>query len=374
MLETIREFGREQLVEAAELEATSDAHARRFAELVEAAEPHLTAGREWPDRLENDHANIRAAVTWLAERDMASALMMAGRLWRFWHLRDHLREGAAVLSALLADPRASEPNSARAKALIGLAGLVYWQSDYELARTSYEEALAIARANGDQQLEVETLYSLAYVRAIEKDWDGADRDFEAARALYETEGNELMAMWAIESRGMVATLAGRHTDALPLLEETFNWFEVRGETFGMRNAVAVEARALMHLGRLEDARELNKRGLELALAGDDMTSLSAMLHDSASLAALAGDLERAAILTGAAQRIVAESGAQPPPELVNRVEALPTLERELDPARLAGLISDGRRLSADQATDLALSDWGPRRSDRRSRPPLDSGL
>ena len=52
MLETIREFGRERLAETGELDATATAHADRFAALAEQAEPALTAGREWPDRLE----------------------------------------------------------------------------------------------------------------------------------------------------------------------------------------------------------------------------------------------------------------------------------------------------------------------------------
>jgi predicted ATPase/class 3 adenylate cyclase len=356
MLETIREFGREQLDAALELAHTSNAHARRFAALVEEAETRLTAGAEWPDRLETDHANIRAALAWLADHDLELALFTAGRLWRFWHLRGHLREGTAVLSALLDRPDAQAGTVARAKALIGLGGLVYWQTTYSLARASYEEALSIVQATGERRLEVELLYSLAYVRAIGRDWDGATRDYRAAQALYESQGDDLMAAWAVAGVGMVETIRGEHAAAISLLEEAIRRFEALGDTFGMRNALAVETRALMHLGRLDDARRLNRRVIDLAQAQHDITSLSATLHDAGSLAALAGDLERAAILAGAAQRIVEESGGQPPPELVNRIEAMPTLEREMVPKRLADLIAEGRRLSIDEAAAIALSD------------------
>ena len=355
MLETIREYGREQLALNGELEKTSDAHARHFASLAEEAEPSLTSGREWPDRLEADHANIRAALAWLADHDTPLALLTAGRLWRFWHLRGHLREGAALVSDLLDRPAAAARDEARAKALIGLAGLVYWQTDYELARRSYEEAREIAAETRNQELEVEALYSLAYVRSIERDWEGAERDLRKAESLYEKQGNRLMAAWALASSGMNATLRGDHETAVQLLEESARRFEELGDSFGIRNSLGVETRALMHLGHLDHARALNRRAVEVSAAGQDVTSLSATLHDAASLAALDGDLERAAILIGAARRIVRETGGQPPPELINRIDALPTLERDLEAERLAELLGEGERLTTEQAVELALA-------------------
>lgn len=358
MLETILEFGREQLQATGELDVLAEAHARRVAALIVAAEPHLTAGREWADRLEANHDNVRAALVWLAEHDIDLALLSAGRLWRFWHLRGHLREGAQTLASVLAQPAAAEATPARAKALVGLAGLVYWQGNYELARRSYEEALGIARRIGDAALEVEILYGLAYVRAIERDWAGAARDFDSAQELYAQQSNELMAAWALEAGGMVATLSGDHNTAVAMLDDSLARFERLGDAFGARNTLSVETRALMHLGDLDRAVQLNRRVTRLARDSGDITSLSQSLHDAASLAALAGDHERAATLTGAAQRIVEESGGEPPPELVNRVEAMPTLERKLDRDRLDELLAAGRRMPTDEAVAYALDDSG----------------
>ena len=356
MLETILEYGREQLAGAGELEATAAAHAHHVMGLVEEAEPKLTSSGEWLDRLEANLANVRAALAWLGQHDIQEALLTAGRLWRFWHLRGHLREGAAALRSLLDDPTASQPTLERAKALIGLAGVVYWQGDFAEARQRYEEALTITQALGDRELEVETLYSLAYVRHIDGDSDGAWRDFESARKIYEEQGNELMATWALESMGMTATIDGRHEEAVPLLEESITRFEKLGDMFGLRNAVAVLSRALMQLDRLEDSRRLNRRVLELAMAQRDLTSVSATLHDAASLFALRGEFEDSARLTGAAQRIVDESGGEPPPRLINRVEAMPALQRELPPARLEELLAEGRGLPTEQAAAIALAD------------------
>ena len=102
----------------------------------------------------------------------------------------------------------------------------------------------------------------------------------------------------------------------------------------------------MNVDRLDEAGAANRRVLELSLAEQDITSLSAALHDAASLAALSGDLATAATLTGAAERIVDESGGQPPPSLVNRIDAMPALSASLSaddlqrPARPRPLVVD----------------------------------
>jgi predicted ATPase len=356
MLETIREYGQERLAAEQELAAATSAHAAHFADLVADAEAKLTSGREWLDRLELEQANIRAALAWLAEHDAQAALLTAGRLWRFWHLRGHLREGAAALRRLLALPSAALPTAARAKALIGLAGLVYWQLDYASARASYEEALAIARSIGERPLEVEVLYSLAFVRAIEQDWDGAITDYRAAEQIYTEHGNELMAAWAQMGVGMVTTLRGEHAAALPLLRDSRDRFAALGDAFALRNIVSVESRALMQLGELAESRATNRQVIEMASGQGDVTSLSAAILDTAGLLALSGDLERSARLTGAAERIVEESGGQPPPQLINRVEARPILAERLESSRLDELIAEGRRLTLDEAVESALDD------------------
>jgi tetratricopeptide (TPR) repeat protein len=354
MLETIREFGRERLVAETELEATADAHALHFASLAEEAETHLTAGRDWLDRIEGDHANVRAALSWLAERDLERALWMGGRLWRFWHLRGHLREGSEILRALLAR-QPSHASSGRAKALVGLAGLVYWQTDFEAARRSYEEALGIARAVGEEVLEVEILYSLAYVRAIEADYEGANRELESAAVLYASQGNPVMATWVAATIGMNTTLSGDHEGSLPILEDAIRRFAELGEAYGERNASSVLSRALMNLGRVSEAAAVNSHVLGLALNQQDITSLSAGLHDAASIAVMSGRLETGARLIGAAERMVEETGAQPPPTLINRVAARPVLAERLSGEDLEQLIAEGRDLSPDEAVSLARS-------------------
>ncbi|HUG48644.1 MAG TPA: adenylate/guanylate cyclase domain-containing protein [Candidatus Limnocylindria bacterium] len=353
MLETIREYGREQLEEAGELADVAAAHASHFATLVREAEPHLTGGPAWADRLELEHDNLRAMLRWAAGADLPLALHTAGALWRFWHLRGHLREGSGLLTDLLARPAAQAATAARAKALVGLAGLVYWMGDYGSARDAYEEALGIAGRERDESLAAEALYSLAYVHAIHQDWDQSVATYERARIAYEALGDKRLASYASMGIGMITTLRGDHEQAVPLLRQALASFEAGDEDFGRRNTLAIMTRALMQAGRLEEARQRNTETIRVS--GQDPTGLSAALLDCASLDALEGKPpERAARLVGAAQAMVERAGGQAPPQLINRIDPMPLVRERLDEARLDQLIMEGRALSSEEAVELAL--------------------
>jgi len=354
MLETIREFGLEQLDASGERVPTSSTHADCYASLAAQAEPRMTQGPEWPDRLEAEHANIRAALHFLLEHDIQRCLVMCGQLWRFWHLRGHLREGTNITTALLSEPGAAQRTYGRAKALIGLAGLVYWRTMYPEARTAYEEALSIARELGDEMLEVETLYSLAYVRFIDGDRDGSERAFHEALRLYEEHGDELMAAWALASIGMVTTLVGKHEESLPILRESISRYERLGDGYGLRNALAMSSRAMMHLGLVDDAWAATRRVLSDPAVIRETTSVSASLRDAAELLVMSGDPQRAAIVLGAADKLVEESGGEPPQALVNRIDPMPALREQLDHAALQRLLEQGRRMSAEEAISFAM--------------------
>ena len=110
MLETIREFGLEQLVASGEEFSVRSTHARFFCEMAEAA--HLVGPDEAAelDRLETEHANMREALTSaLDAEERVVALRLAAKLGQFWLRRGHLTEGRAWLERALALAPEAEP-------------------------------------------------------------------------------------------------------------------------------------------------------------------------------------------------------------------------------------------------------------------------
>jgi predicted ATPase len=86
MLETVHEFAREKLKESAEAEQIKRVHAQYFLTLAEEAYPELKGANqlEWLEKLEAEHDNMRAALSWALQRKEAEvALRLGGALWLF---------------------------------------------------------------------------------------------------------------------------------------------------------------------------------------------------------------------------------------------------------------------------------------------------
>ena len=90
MLELIREYALEELEESSAAEDIRRRHAIYFLDLAERAEPHLTGEDQimWFRRLEREHSNLVAAISWSLAHDEADiALRFGGALTRFWYDR-----------------------------------------------------------------------------------------------------------------------------------------------------------------------------------------------------------------------------------------------------------------------------------------------
>jgi predicted ATPase len=106
MLETIREYGLEQLAESGELEGVRLAHAQYFQVLAEQAEPALRGAEQvrWLTQLEVEHDSFRAALHWCLQAggDCALGLSLARYLGLFWEKLSHLTAGRLWLEQPLA--------------------------------------------------------------------------------------------------------------------------------------------------------------------------------------------------------------------------------------------------------------------------------
>ncbi|CAG1771967.1 partial Putative HTH-type transcriptional regulator, partial [uncultured bacterium] len=93
MLETIRQYANEKLLEANELEGIRHRHLDCFVKLAEESEPRLQGPEQarWIDRLDTENGNLRAALEWsLTDGDVKAGLRLAVGLGQCWFMRGHL--------------------------------------------------------------------------------------------------------------------------------------------------------------------------------------------------------------------------------------------------------------------------------------------
>jgi non-specific serine/threonine protein kinase len=162
LLETVRQYARDKLVEQGEAEQARGAHAEFFARLVEMAGSKLgTSGAlEWVRRLDAEHDNIRAALEWSIDRDLGRALKMIPDLTRYWMRRGYEEEGRKFIAAAVEKAGNSPVPAGEAgqKWLITVgeawnsgAMLAYSQGDNERGIPFARKAVEYARQAGDRR-------------------------------------------------------------------------------------------------------------------------------------------------------------------------------------------------------------------------------
>jgi predicted ATPase/DNA-binding XRE family transcriptional regulator len=162
LLEMIRQFAREKLIESGEEDNIRTQHLRYYLQLLEEAEPEFKtpAQIEWNARLNDERDNLRAALEWADNTNVEAGLYISGRLARFWEDFD-LREGERWLSKFLNNPNSHTYSRARAKALYAYGIILHLTKQNALLEKTAEECLALNRASGDQQGEFDGLILLA---------------------------------------------------------------------------------------------------------------------------------------------------------------------------------------------------------------------
>jgi len=158
MLETIRQYASEKLIQAGEGELLRKRHVAYYVDLAERAEPNLRARDMvlWLDHLEAEHENIRSALEWALEGDIEAELRLASALLWFWHIRGHKNEGVEWLERALSieamdhegQPRTPQRASIRGKALNASGSLMVMNQEIARAPVRLEESLALFKELG----------------------------------------------------------------------------------------------------------------------------------------------------------------------------------------------------------------------------------
>jgi len=263
MLKTIREYGREALTVGGEMEATRQAHAVYYLALAEAAELEWEGPQEsvWFVRLEQEHDNLRAAMSWLLERRAAEmALRLGAALWWFWQESGSYHEGWTFLERAL-EGSEKVAASLRAKALLAAGNTAGYSGQSEQAEVLCQESLALFRAIGDIKGMGTAFFNLAMVAEWSCDFAAARSRYEECLVLSRKVGNKNLIAWALDGLAQVAIFQGEYARARPLLEESLALFRALGYNTGIAHSLYWSAVALFSQGDLARARAVAEESL-----------------------------------------------------------------------------------------------------------------
>jgi predicted ATPase/DNA-binding XRE family transcriptional regulator len=169
MLETIRQYANEKLIDAGENEKLRDRHLEYFLNLALAAEPYLirTEQIEWLPRLDADHENLRFAFEWSLDKQTAeSSLNLCKALWWFWKIRCYWLEGRNWVRRALSKPFQQEGHNgkiARARALYTHANLEWQLGDFEQMLPPAQASFELAQEVSDKRVIAIARYHLGAV-------------------------------------------------------------------------------------------------------------------------------------------------------------------------------------------------------------------
>jgi non-specific serine/threonine protein kinase len=201
LLETVRQYARERLLDADDVEILRRNHAAWALALAERLSPLLRT-HELPQaqaQLLAEHENIRQALSWHLDHDPDRGLHLAVLISQFWFNNGSLSEGRRWLAATLA--RAASDAPARGEALARLGTFAGVQGDLAAGIAALAEGRAFLARSGDGYGESSALQFLCFFEGLRCNLSVALSLGEEAVALATVIGDEYV--WS-ESRYQLA--------------------------------------------------------------------------------------------------------------------------------------------------------------------------
>jgi non-specific serine/threonine protein kinase len=404
MLESIRQYGHDRLLESGEMEALRDRHVDYFVAFADEAAPHLAqASAPWTKRINLELDNLRAALIWSLEDRPELALRIGGDLFYREAYSLSPREARSWLEPAIAKTRGmlgEEVTTIRAedfiRALLGLAVANGIQGNTGAAVSLAEEGIQLARKFGELRyvayatsvkylqhpfnLPPEAMQELEEAVSISRE-NGYEAELGLSLVVYgialDAQGKAEMAMAYLQEAlsisrrvnsrldagifGVQARLAvslGDSDSAKSTIEAALDDYKAMNHRRGIVMGQSSLAHIYREEGNLDEAESYYRQSI---VGWQELGHRPAVAHQIECLAYIAigrGQHEHAARLLGAAGRARRElnSLSEDPQEIRDLALAMEQLGDALGEKERDLAMAEGAKMSLDDAVTVALKE------------------
>ncbi|HSI73463.1 MAG TPA: BTAD domain-containing putative transcriptional regulator [Fimbriimonas sp.] len=318
MLETIREYAAERLLESGRMEAARHRHLAYFARLAEGLELEIAQGAA--TLVEKELSNLSAALIWAQQRPEESSeyARLVASIWPFWSKHGSVFDGCIHVESAL-DAVSDEALRAKlitaahelindlhglqyqiaARAMPSLGDVPNWR-EATPAKVALENATQLLRRLGQKPDLVLTLRCLASVAETEGDHLWLFELFQEAVALCRELGSRFFLAMTLHECGCAYYRMGRNEEARAMLTEALALFKMPGGEQSVCFASNNLAMAAFALGDREAACDLRLQGLMFALPSGNWDDISWSIAGFAKAGGSGAAAQQCALLLGAA--------------------------------------------------------------------------
>jgi tetratricopeptide (TPR) repeat protein len=374
MLETVRIFAAEKLVESGEELEIELKHLEWCLDFASQAALGLNSASiaeqvDWQARLDVEHDNMRSALRWSIERgsDPCATLRLCGDLGRYWARHGNLGEARNWLDTAIGRARNCPPNlSAKAHFWAGylayiqgaqstarkhletaleanrtagrnlelfatldtLAHILERMGEYKHAERIVEEELALARELDDRSLVAKSV-NLGMLACDHGDYERAEVYFAEALEVFREVGDARFVVAVLHGLGDVAIRMGDPERCVVVVDEGLRLAQEQGHTHVCAYSYLLLGNAAKSMGDLARAHGMFREALAIGETNGDLEILASVFEGLAQTATLEEDAERALRLAGAASALRLRCSSPLPPRDQS------SFDRALEPARFA---------------------------------------
>lgn len=398
MLETIRKFSQEKLLQSGERENLQERHLQFYVNFTKEAALNLTRmdAVEWRKRLAPDHDNIRLAIECAGKsQNTQRELQLICAVQDFWLTCGYLVEGRERTVTALEHARAIKGTVLYANALCAAAWITSFQGDFGISQSFAEQALEIYRKHDDIRGIAETLKLLGVIAIDSKDYAKAEPLLEQALQLGSKSNQDTTGL--LMNMGWAALGLGKYSLARERLEQVLNislkdGYKLRAsETLvGLAEVDLREGRYEAASNRIQTSLRMQKEigdkwliGVALGVSAwisvleHDWNAAFSRLQASIEIRREIGDLGglvwcleklgqvafgrgswvKAVKIFGAAASVRATMGSSMEPfDRVEYERSLESLHAELGQERFSAEWDAGSKLTLEQAIEFALGE------------------